>query len=249
MSLDTPLFIPSDLRRDRLYEQITDKIREIIATKRLRPGSRLPSERELAKQLGVNRTTVRHALYILQQQGLIEVKPGAGSRLISMTPSVLGEAIERYFLFGDCSHRELLTVRELLEPETAALAAVHATLQDLDRLRARVDEIEASFAAGDFVRCAAADAAFHSELAVAGKNRLLMAFMAGIRQVMNAWLKTQVETMSRESGMHGHRQVYTAVAARDAQRARELMRAHLVLARSYLLDMAGDGEADAERSG
>ena len=210
------MFSTADVRRERLHEQIADTIQRLIVEHQLQPGWHLPPERELAKQLGVNRMTVRQGLYLLQQRGLIDVKVGSGSVLKSMASSVVAESIERYFVFGHCSHRELMTVREILEPEVAALAATHATLEDLARVKALVEQMEASLAKGDIEMCVVADLDFHLELAVASKNRLLIAFMSGLRQVMHSALQAEIVSGFSEARMRVHRLVYDAVASRDA---------------------------------
>jgi GntR family transcriptional repressor for pyruvate dehydrogenase complex len=238
---------PSAMRRERLHEQIADQIESMIVEDQLQPGWSLPPERELAQRLGVNRMTVRQGLYLLQQRGLIDVKVGSGSYLTSMAPSVVADSIGRYFVFGRCSHRELAEVREALEPQVAALAAEHATSEDLARLQTLVEQLEASAAKADIGACVLADLEFHLELAAASKNKLLIAVMSGLRQVMSTWLQTQIERAYSEVRTRGHRLVYEAIASHDAERARDEMRVHIREAYLSLLDKedtpaAGSGE-------
>jgi GntR family transcriptional repressor for pyruvate dehydrogenase complex len=234
----TDLFQSLKLRRERLHKQIADSIQEMIAENQLRPGDQLLSERELAKLLGVNRATVREAIRLLEQLGLVQMKVGSGTYITNMPRSVVAESIERYFVFGSCSHHDLITLRDILEPEMAALAAEHATPEDLTRLKELVEQIEDTFARDEIKNYAAADTGFHEALAIATHNALIIAIASGLEKVMRTWIQAQSETHRLEEGARSHRPVYDAIAARDPDRAREAMRIHMRITRSTLLDQA-----------
>ena len=117
MSVKADQFQFKKIVRKPLYEQIADDIQDMIALHKLVPGTQLPTERELAQQMGVNRTTVHQAVGLLQQRGLVEMKVGSGTYVIDMPPSVVADSIQRYFTFGNCSFQDLVTLRCILEPE------------------------------------------------------------------------------------------------------------------------------------
>jgi GntR family transcriptional repressor for pyruvate dehydrogenase complex len=232
---NSDIFRSLQITRKPLHEQMADRMQEMIAANQLKPGAQLPAERELADQLGVNRTTVHQALGLLQQRGIVEMKVGSGTYIINMPHSVIADSIQRYLVFGDCSTEELIKFRELFEPGLAALAAECATdgdLAELSRLVARGEEV---FAQGDLDAYAEVDAIFHEILAAATHNALVIAISAGIRNLMRTWLNAGGRSHLLLDSPRSHRVVYEAVAAREPKAAREAMEAHLQLANVALL--------------
>ena len=224
------------LRREYLHEQIAASMQNLIAEDNLEPGSRLPSERQLAQTLGVNRATVREAICLLQERGLVEIRIGDGTYVADKTPAVVAESIARYFFRGSCAYEDLFELREILEPEMAALAAVNASPDELRDLRELVDEIESTFERRELDGYVAADTGFHEVLAVATHNELISAIVVGLEEVMKKWIRAQTEARLVEAGARSHRGVYEAIAARDPDRARETMRFHMRTARLALFD-------------
>src|SRR5258708_11386116 len=122
------------LDRQNLNEQIAERIQEQITGGKRRPGDRLPPERELAAMLKVNRATVREAIHLLRERGLVERKNGRGTRIMAMHPDSVGVAIDRFFATNNCSQRELWDFRIIFEPKVAALAAPHSHPDHLKQL-------------------------------------------------------------------------------------------------------------------
>ena len=230
------IFQTLNVRRRHLREQIADSVQDLIARNRLQLGDRLPSERELAKHLRVSRGTVREAIRLLEQRGLVAMWPGSGTFVAEVTHQVVADSMERYFVCGTCSHRDLIAVREILEPQTTGLAAESALPEDLASLRRLVDEIEGSFRGADVDRYASADADFHVALAVASHNELLIAITSGLHRIMLTWIEAQSKAYRLEEGARSHREVHDAVGSRDPERARRAMRVHMRAMRSALLE-------------
>ena len=235
MCSQTSQFEALSLRREHLRVQIAESIQQMIAAQQLQPGDQLPSERELARQLGVNRATLREGIRLLEQRGLVQMKVGSGTYITDVAQATVADSIERYFVFGSCSHEDLITLRDILEPEMAALAAERATAEDLARLRELVERMEVTFANNDIASYAAADAEFHEALALATHNRLISAIAGGLARLMRAWIQAQSESMRLEEGARSHRLVYEAIVARDPERARGAMRVHMRTTRATLL--------------
>ena len=236
MSGNSEVFPSVELKRIHLREQIADSVQDLIVADHLRLGDQLPSERGLARHLGVSRGTVREAIRLLEQRGLVAMKPGSGAFLTEVTQEVVADSIERYFVFGNCSHHDLVTLREILEPPTAGLAAEAAGAEDLSRLGRLVDELEGTFYADDVRHYATVDADFHGALAVASHNELIMAITTGLHRIMRSWIEAQSKAYRVEEGARSHREVYEAVVARDAEAARRAMQVHMRATRSTLLD-------------
>ena len=235
MSNNTDIFRSLQITRKPLYEQVADRMQETIAANQLQPGMQLPTERELAEQFGINRTTVHQALGLLQQRGIVEMKVGSGTYVINMPNSVVADSIKRYFVFGNCTVDDIIKLRAILEPGLAALAAERATDADVAELGQLIGRSEQLFAGGNLVAYAAADAAFHETLAAATHNELIVAISAALHHLMDDWLNAGGRSHLLVDSPSSHRAVYEAVASQDPQKAQAAMETHLRLAGEALL--------------
>jgi GntR family transcriptional repressor for pyruvate dehydrogenase complex len=237
IDLDTAddLFHTLKLRRESVREQIADRIQEMVAANQLQAGTQLPSERELARMLGVNRATVREAIRLLEQRGLVRMKLGSGTYIAHVPSSTVAETIARYFTFGSCSHEDLVKLREMLDPEIAALAAERAQPEDLVELSRCIGEIDSTFRSGVPVPYAHADAAFHEAIARATHNPLVIAITSGLHQIVRAWILAQSSVHRLEGGALSHRAVYDAITTRNPAAARSAMQVHHTFTRAAML--------------
>jgi GntR family transcriptional regulator, transcriptional repressor for pyruvate dehydrogenase complex len=229
---DPGLFHALTLHRENVREQIADSIQDMAAAHRLQPGTQLPSERDLARALGVNRATVREAMRILEQRGLVQMKLGMGTFIANVASSTVAECIGRYYAFSGCSEEDMVKLSEMLDPELAALAADRATGDDIGALGECVNRLEQTWAQGDAVAYAGADAAFHVAIATATHNQLVSAISSGLQKIVRSLMLAQSSPRQLESGAISHRAVYEAIAARDAGAARSAMRAHHIFTRA-----------------
>jgi len=213
------------LERQKLSEEITEVIQEMVRSGKLKAGDRLPAERSLSSLLKVNRSTVREAIRLLRERGLIERNNGSRRTwIVNIPPAQVGAAIERYFILNNCRHRHLQELRRVLEPHVASLAAANAAPEDLAKLAESLRRLEESWAARDFQALAAADASFHLDLAGASHNPLIVAIFSGLSSVFERFLSLEHPRFRREESFRTHREVYEAVLARDAARAEQAMR-------------------------
>lgn len=224
--------------RKPLHVQIADHIQEMIATQELVPGTRLPTERDLAQQMDVNRTTVHQAVGLLQQRGLVEMKVGSGTYVIDMPPSVVADSIQRYFTFGNCSFQDLVTLRCMLEPEMAALAAKSATAEDLALLNQTIQKLEAAFDSGNETAFALFEMDFHEGIAAATHNELIIAISKGLHNLVRDWLDTHGTGKRTKELVSVHRAICDAVTRGDPAGARQAMLAHMRLGAT--LQMGGE---------
>ena len=117
------------VQSSRLYEQIVEQIEQSVQRGDLKPGDQLPAERELAEQFGVSRTAVREAVKALREKGLVEAYPGKGTFITSGSSNPMRQSIDRMMRSAQVdATSSLVEVREILEPEIAALAAVRARI-------------------------------------------------------------------------------------------------------------------------
>ena len=117
-----------------LYQRIADHVRELIETEQLRPGERLPAERELAQMLGVSRVPIRESMRALAAQGLIEIRRGQGMFVVSRDVEATIDQLASVLLKQRAAFEELFAVRRLLEPAAAEWAAIRGDLDDFARL-------------------------------------------------------------------------------------------------------------------
>lgn len=207
----------------RLYRVVADRIQELIRAERIRPGERLPSERDLATRLSVSRASLREALIALELSGVIEVRGGSGVYVSELPEpeSTLPEAGPGPF--------EVLSARRLIEAEIAAIAARMATDSAIDAILAAVVEMERQHA--NKPTNEHNDRAFHMAIARATGNSALVGVMEYLwEQRGRLWhkLKEHFQTEElRQETLADHRRILAAIAAHDPAGAKRAMRAHL----------------------
>jgi GntR family transcriptional repressor for pyruvate dehydrogenase complex len=216
------------LYRDTLYEQVADQIQELIVAESLRPGDKLPCERDLAERLGVSRTVVREAIRALCVRGLVKVKAGRGTYVQQPTPKDMAAPIGLLLKLRQCPDtlNDLYEARCMIEVECAGLAAERATDEDCAALEADIEEMKAHVAdAEEFIR---RDLAYHSSLADATHNDLFSVLLSVISDL---WLEVALLTYqapgAAESGLKHHRKILQRIKERDAEGARRAMRDHI----------------------
>lgn len=210
-----------------LYEQLARNIRGQIIDGDLSAGDRLPNERELAEQFGVSRTVVREALKTLKQEGLIEVRPGTGTFVVDATGEALTQTFGLMMSIGkEKSLLDIVEIREILEPEIAALAAERATPKHIEAMEHAVQLMDANL--NDISEYARKDHSFHLALANATGNNIIPRLMASIVDLLQE-LREKIALVegARERGQQHHRRIIDAVKAKDSASARAAMQEHL----------------------
>jgi GntR family transcriptional repressor for pyruvate dehydrogenase complex len=212
---------------ERLYEQIVDQVVKSILGGELKPGDKLPAERELAEQFNVSRTAIREAVKTLTQKGLVEVRPGRGTFVTNGTSSVVRHSIGLMVKIESArSTLDLVEVREILEPEIAAMAASRANEEHLAALKKAVTLMDT--AKDDPDTFIDGDMDFHLALAEGSQNVLILVLIDTLVDL----LQDQRKRISLVPGgidraQEHHQAVLQAVLNRDPDAAREAMRVHL----------------------
>jgi GntR family transcriptional repressor for pyruvate dehydrogenase complex len=242
-----PVEAPST--RDRVVEHV----RRLIETGGLRPGDRLPGERDLALELGLSRPSIRSGLEALEAMGVVVSRRGAGTFIAQGPPDLGAEPLSLMASLHGFTPNEMFEARLALEVGIAGLAAQHA---QAEQLAAMAEEVTEMFAALEdpaaFLRH---DVRFHRAVAAGCGNRVLAALM---EMVAAQFYELRKETVAhardlRESA-EMHRRIYRAVRARDADAARAAMTEHLERAQHAQTlepwrlrgDSAGAGERQFE---
>ena len=223
-------YIP--VQPSKVFEKIVEQIEQRILSGELRSGDRLPSERELGEQFQVSRTAVREAMKTLAQKGLVDMRPGRGTIVIDGTSHAMRRSMGLMLRVGqtDGSQKLLVEVREILEPEIAALAAARATEEQIAAMREAVEIMDENLTnANAFI---VADNDFHRALAKGTQNILILSLLDSIVDLLSEQRKL---IFSRgggpERGQLHHKRLLNAVAQRDPEAARQAMTAHLLQVR------------------
>ena len=211
----------------RLYRQIADQIAGLIDRGEYPPGGRLPPERDLAKQLGVSRPSVREALIALEVQGYVEVRIGSGVYVTGPQAAKAGAAEP---LAEDSGPFELIRARWLIEAECAALAAKHATRAQVRAMEEALDQMEADRERGSMPL--SSDRLFHLRIADACGNSALSLVVRTLWDQRAGPLFTRLEHHFDTPALwtvaiREHREIVAAIARHDAGAARSAMRRHM----------------------
>jgi GntR family transcriptional regulator, transcriptional repressor for pyruvate dehydrogenase complex len=222
---------------ESLPEQIARRIEEVIAAGApIEPGTRLPSERELAQIFAVSRLSVREAVHRLEALDLVVVRRGAGTFVARTTPAPDGERTEPS-LPKSTNVEELFEVRRLLEPTAAKWAALRADRHALIPLQRLAERFEAAAGApqNGVEQLVISDIALHVEIARCAENMLLSRLLEGLYDLSRAQLNYSLRREGRaaETAVE-HRRIVDAITAGDAEAAHDSMLAHLLAAEASI---------------
>lgn len=215
----------------RLYRQIAEQLRGLITGGEFEAGTRLPAERDLAKQLGVSRPSVREALIALEVEGWVEVRTGSGIYVQPAQQRAGARAPRNGNGAGaDWGPLELMRARELVEGEVAALAARHARKSHIAAMAAALERMRADAEAG--VEPGEGDEAFHNAIAQACGNEVLGDTVRNYWNARHGPLFARLgdyfdNPASWQAALQEHAAVLEAIRAHDPQAAREAMHQHL----------------------
>lgn len=227
----------SPIKNTKVYEQVVDQIKNMIADGTLKRGDKLPSERELVEQLKVSRTSIREALRSLEIIGLVECKQGEGNFIKKSFEDSLFEPLSVMFMLEESNESEILEIRRIIEVETAALAAKRITDEELAYLNSLIN----SFRETDDENCAAKiDKDFHYGIAKASRNYLIMNILNAISSLMDSFIKdARSKIISAEKNksllINQHDNIYKGLLSREPSKAANAMREHLDFTIKYMI--------------
>lgn len=234
MAATLALFMSADfspVRTRRTFEEAVDQIAERVKLGDLRPGDRLPSERELAAQMEISRPTVREALKTLVDSGVIEVRPGSGGGAFVVNDRIPADLVEHQELrMGEVAG--VLEARRLLEPRVAQLAALYATEEDFEAMAQTIEAQREIARLPDFLehedRFLQLDLQFHLAIARATRNTTVVALMRDLLRKLE---------IARDMALHidlvpdwtidVHGRTLAAIRGADPERIETVMDEHL----------------------
>lgn len=219
------------VQRRSLSDEIARQLTALIAEGQLQPGQRLPSERDLCKQFGVGRTSLREGLRALTAMGLLEARVGEGTFVRQGGGQLLENALRQGLMLDGHKLEDLTETRLVLETQTASLAAQRATAADLEAIGQALSCQEAAMQQPDAYL--AADLEFHLAIAKATQNGILYQLLSTIRSYLQEWIRGALgpddatENTRAERSLHEHRLILSALLHGDVPAAAKAMRDHI----------------------
>lgn len=216
----------SPIPRANLTEEIIKRILNVITDLGMKPGDKLPTERELVTRFAVGRSSIREAIKILNAIGVVRIVPGAGMFVGNGNLSLLARPLSLGFLMGGRGTAELIEARRLLEMELAGLAAERASGEEIASMQEALSEMRAH--QEDVERYAEADIQFHLAVARGAHNEVLFDLLETLQHIIRNWIFKSIEEVEgRPSSIHEHVPIYDAITVHDPVRARAAMKEHL----------------------
>jgi GntR family transcriptional regulator, transcriptional repressor for pyruvate dehydrogenase complex len=218
------------IEKQRVADEIVEQLRSLILTGEYTPGSKLPPERELAKQLGVNRASLREALKKLEHLGLVRIRQGDGTRIENFMETAGIELIAHLIPIAAGANpdiiRDVLEFRQIFGCEVARLAAERAGAEELERMREIAEKAKASELGAD--ELLQLDFDFYVVLAQAARNRVMALLINTVRNAVHSYAPLMVHLNGpAEEVLEQHRALIAAIEARDPVAAAAAAEAHL----------------------
>lgn len=230
-------------------QHLTKRIQRYIVDNNVRPGMRLPSERELAEQLEVSRSSVREALRELEAIGLVEKQLRSGTYVRDASAEMLASVAHGWRNIDDESIQQIFEMRILFEPGCAGLAAVRATEDNLHQLREAIEAMAAAAEQKDVVAFQRTDKAFHQAITQATRNPHLMYLINGVMSALEQSIQVSLHVPGQmDRALVGHRQILIAIENRQTVWASVAMENHLRDAWHYISKQT-DADADKASDG
>ncbi|MCE5283610.1 MAG: FadR family transcriptional regulator [Deltaproteobacteria bacterium] len=222
-------------KSDRAYQQLV----AIINNCQIMPGEKLPSERELALKLGISRQSTREAIYRAQSMGLIEVRPGEGSFVVSSARETLKDPMKALLEEEAGKIFDFLEIRRVIEGWCAARAAIMATEADLEKIRTALEQMQ-QMALTD-TRWDKEDTDFHMFIAAASKNVLATHIMQTLKESFEEYFRLRRTTIREDKTKKGiylqqHIDIYEAISRKDSDLSQMKVLEHLETIEEVIID-------------
>jgi GntR family transcriptional repressor for pyruvate dehydrogenase complex len=242
----TSQHVVEPIQRSRLYQQVVVSLCQAIRQRQIKPGQRLPPERELAEQLQVGRSSLREALRALEISGIVESRQGGGTYVREFYDGDVISPLALVLQTGDDIVGDLWEMRIMVEPALAARAAMRASPAEVAALHALLDRQEALLAVSDGIDpFEVSDREFHMTIANAAGNKVASRVVQLMKQMLRESQRYFASAYDRrQQALAYHREIVAAIDARDPPAARDAMLRHL---QSIEAELLGELVADTVR--
>ncbi|MBI4483303.1 MAG: FadR family transcriptional regulator [Acidobacteria bacterium] len=213
------------IRSVRVSEEIAQQIREAVFRGRLRTGDKLPAERELVQQFRVSRVSVREALRMLQQEGLLVIKQGSvgGAYVASPDSKPVTDSLVNMMRLGKFTIEQITEVRSILEPRIAFLAAERGSEEELKQLKKILLDAQKAVRQNKLPR--RFNLEFHRAIAIMAKNPVLALLFNSFMEILTPAIQPGFQDM--KTVVDSHKRLLRALEARDGGRAARVMSDHV----------------------
>jgi len=240
------------LQLPRIPDAVAHQIETRILEGSLKPGDRLPAERELAIELGVSRPSLREAIKKLVSRDLLVSRHGGGTYVTDRLEASFADPWQQLIDQHPCLQEDVLEFRYLIEASAAELAARRATESDLERLEQAYAKLDAAYGSDDRHAQVAADVAFHLTIAESAHNVLFGHLVGSVLRLLHEHVRRNLReiAVSAETGrqlMAQHLAIRDAIRARQPETARLAAQTHIAFVRQRL-EEAADSEQRQQRS-
>jgi DNA-binding FadR family transcriptional regulator len=218
------------IKLERLSEKVALQLKKAIAESVFKVGDRLPSERDLARQMGVSRPSVREAIQQLELQGILETVHGGGSIVRNLAEQEIQKPMKIFLGEDKRKVVELAEVRALMEAWAARRAAENRTRDELQRMQGCLEQMERDLEKGSIRPDV--DIRFHTEIAAASHNTIFLHVISSIYQLITDSIRLHREEIfvspeEQQKIFNHHLRVYKAIQKKDARAAETAMNEHL----------------------
>jgi GntR family transcriptional regulator, transcriptional repressor for pyruvate dehydrogenase complex len=232
----------------RLADTVVTEIENQILDGALRPGDRIPSERQLAQDFGVSRPSIREAIQKLVAKGLLVTRHGGGTTVTDKLDAPFVDPWQDMVKDHPMLHRDILEVREMLEGQAAELAAQRATDVDLARLDQAFEVLDQAYASKDLEASITADVAFHQAVAEASHNVFIGHLTASLMRVIHEHVHNNLKHSHTRPAQwehlrSQHRAIWKAIKANQAGKAGAAAKEHSI----YIRESIENNALDAHR--
>jgi DNA-binding FadR family transcriptional regulator len=214
------------IKKESIRTQVSERLRDQVISRAWLPGSKLPSENQLATEMGVSRASIREGIQQLATLGLVDTRQGEGSFVKDFSSEIYLNALFPLLVLDETEIFHVLEYRRVMEKGAVALMVEKAGEADIQKL-------EAAYAVmvqhrDDVAEFAKADLAFHLAIAEATGNPIIAKVNLIIKHILSVSMESIVRALGNQDGLDYHRRILDAIERRDAGLAERLMEEHVV---------------------
>jgi len=239
--------MPQNRPTMRLSDSVAADLENRILEGSLKPGDRLPAERDLAIDLGVSRPSLRAAIQILVGKGLLRTRHGGGTYVTDRLEAQFVDPWKEMLTDHPALQSDLLEFRQMLESQAASLAADRATDADIERIDAAYAALNAAFEQDDLQVCIDADVAFHQAISEAAHNVLIGHLTASLMKLIHGHISRNLEHLHTRPQRWAqiraqHHAIWQAVREHKPDAAARAARGHIEFVRKSIAENAQSEE-------
>jgi len=213
------------IKPKNISNEVMEQIKAHIISGEWSPGSKIPGEIELTKLFGVSRVSVRNAIQQLVGMGVLCIRRGDGTYVTEMLPQQYFNSLLPMLMIESPELSELLEFRAIIEIESARLAASRADEQDITRMQEILKKMQEK--SGDYKEFSQEDLNFHTAIALATHNRVLVKVNAVLHDMLQSAMDEVINIMGFQGGLHYHDQLLNTIKNRDEAASMKVMREHI----------------------